>query len=332
MFIERVCVEKKAQVCKQDFAVVMSMYNTDGYIVRALESILHQSVIPNEIHIIDDASTDSSVATVREKFKDRHDIKVFVNKINVGPFLNKNRLLRKLKDRYLYFAFLDSDDFILHETFCEMFKVIDSDTTVDVVLPHMYRVEKYSVYKFKLESTRCCFAGSMLKAHVLDKIGYFEPLRYAADGGFFYRCRQNLKQTSFVEIKKPLYRAEIRKESLTNKVSYTDVDDTADNYLSAERQMYCELFLTNIEQRVTYLKTFGLSKTMLAAPIHYCEHPEDTFIEKGLFLNTKSFNRCVLSLDSIIDCLLEIGPDTPIDCSFQKTTFCEDSWLAVWKN
>ena len=307
------------------------MYNTQEFISRALDSILQQSVVPKEIFVVDDASTDESVQVVIEKYSANGKIKLLRNKINVGPFLNKNRVLRKLKEAYSYFAFLDSDDFILHETFREMFHVVDRHQNVKVILPHMFRMTNGNIHEFKLSNTRCCFAGSLLRVDVLEDVGYFEPLRYGADGGFFYRCRQKFDAEGFVEIKKPLYRAEIRRKSLTNEESYVNIDDTSEGYLSPDRQLYVDVFMRSIHDKITYTNTFNIPKKMLAVPIFFVEKLPNECSATGLFLNKNSQYQTLVSVDLIIEYIQLIGGNVFIDLNFQKTDMEDPTWLAFWR-
>lgn len=329
--IERISIEPKHQVCRQDFAVIISMYNTQDFVLRALDSILQQSIVPNEIFVVDDASTDESVQVIIEKYGNNKKIKLLKNKIKVGPFLNKNRVMKVLKEKYSYFAFLDSDDFILHETFSEMFHMIGINQNVKIVFPHMFRMENGTIYNFTISNTRCCLAGSLLRADLLDEIGYFEPLKYGADGGFFYRCQQKLESDEIIELKQPLYRAEIRLNSLTNCDSYVNLDDSSENYLSQDRQMYVDFFMKDVNKRITYMNSFDMPKKMLAVPIFFSEDVTSERISEGLILNKKYFDLAIVSIDMVIECLQLIGNDIFIDFNFQKTVAEDPKWLAFWR-
>lgn len=86
-------------------------YNHGKYLTKALSAILEQSRQPDEIIIIDDASTDGSMAVI-EKFRSNHpDIKVKRNERNKGVVFNMNYLLENATSRYVYFA--ASDDMVL---------------------------------------------------------------------------------------------------------------------------------------------------------------------------------------------------------------------------
>jgi glycosyltransferase involved in cell wall biosynthesis len=77
-----------------------------GYIFRAIESVLRQSVCPIEILVIDDASTDGTADRIHQQFGDR--IRVLRLSANVGPSGARNQGIRLVNAPYI--AFLDDDD------------------------------------------------------------------------------------------------------------------------------------------------------------------------------------------------------------------------------
>lgn len=86
-------------------SVVIPLYNKEKHISRAVNSVLNQTYKNFELIIIDDGSTDGSLAVV-EKFDDSR-IKVFTFKNN-GVSVARNLGIEKAK--YSYIAFLDADD------------------------------------------------------------------------------------------------------------------------------------------------------------------------------------------------------------------------------
>ena len=87
-------------------SVLMPVYNAGRFIAEAIDSILNQSFKPFEFIIIDDGSTDNSVAII-ESYKDPR-IKLFRNERNMGisPTLNKGIALASCE----LIARMDADD------------------------------------------------------------------------------------------------------------------------------------------------------------------------------------------------------------------------------
>lgn len=98
-----------------DVTVVMPSYNRSSLITRALDSVRNQSVLPHEILVVDDASTDDTVSQV-EAWRDRTGFPVRIERLakNGGVAAARNRAMELATTRYI--SFLDSDDEHLPET------------------------------------------------------------------------------------------------------------------------------------------------------------------------------------------------------------------------
>ncbi|KUJ61882.1 hypothetical protein AR687_09980 [Flavobacteriaceae bacterium CRH] len=87
------------------FSIVIPLYNKADYIESTLKSILNQTFTDYEIIIINDGSTDNSIAKVLQ-FNDSR-IQIY-NQKNQGAAVARNLGIEKAK--YDYIAFLDADD------------------------------------------------------------------------------------------------------------------------------------------------------------------------------------------------------------------------------
>ena len=94
-------------------SVIIPMYNREEYIAECLESILNQTFQDFEVIVVDDCSTDNSVAVVSsysEKFGGR--LKLAKTEENTGhPGEARNLGLKLANGEYI--MFVDSDDFIM---------------------------------------------------------------------------------------------------------------------------------------------------------------------------------------------------------------------------
>lgn len=93
-----------------DISVVIPHYNNGQEIFRAYNSILAQSLLPREIIIIDDCSSDRCFLLEIERNHKLLDVKLlilFLEK-NSGPSAARNIGIKYAKSKYI--AFLDSDD------------------------------------------------------------------------------------------------------------------------------------------------------------------------------------------------------------------------------
>lgn len=88
--------------------VVVPVFNNSTTIIRALDSIINQSVIPNRIIIIDDASTDETLSLIYDWSKEFSNVEILQNKSNLGPSATRNRGWDAATSDLI--AFLDADD------------------------------------------------------------------------------------------------------------------------------------------------------------------------------------------------------------------------------
>lgn len=87
------------------FSVVVPLYNKGNHIVRAIESILAQSVPADEIIVVNDGSTDDSTARLAELESDKISL---VEQSNQGVSVARNRGIDEARNEFV--AFLDADD------------------------------------------------------------------------------------------------------------------------------------------------------------------------------------------------------------------------------
>lgn len=94
-------------------SVIIPVYNTEAYVGEAVESVCRQTLQALEIIVVDDGSTDGSLAVVNALAKQDPRIKVHVQK-NAGQSVARNNALKFATGHYLYF--MDSDDVIEPDT------------------------------------------------------------------------------------------------------------------------------------------------------------------------------------------------------------------------
>ncbi len=87
-------------------SIIMPSYNTAQYISDSIKSIQAQTYTDWELIIVDDCSTDNSVAIINSFNEPR--IRLLQNAKNSGAAISRNYALREAKGKWI--AFLDSDD------------------------------------------------------------------------------------------------------------------------------------------------------------------------------------------------------------------------------
>ena len=93
---------------KFDVSVVIPLYNKENYIRRCLESVLKQTVMPKEVIIINDGSTDASASIARKCLAGSLIKSTVYDFKNGGVSAARNTGIRLAKGKYI--ALLDGDD------------------------------------------------------------------------------------------------------------------------------------------------------------------------------------------------------------------------------
>jgi len=97
-------------------SIIVPVYNTEKYLERCLNSLIHQTLKEIEIICIDDGSTDSS-KSILEKFASADNRIKILNQENEGPSVARNNGINCANGEYI--GFVDSDDYI-SENFFEL--------------------------------------------------------------------------------------------------------------------------------------------------------------------------------------------------------------------
>jgi glycosyltransferase involved in cell wall biosynthesis len=95
-------------VTSVELSVIIPTYNREYFLERALRSVVNQTVLPREIIVVDDGSTDRTKKLV-STFQDSTEIDIhYFRQLNSGPASARNRGIELASFPVL--AFLDSDD------------------------------------------------------------------------------------------------------------------------------------------------------------------------------------------------------------------------------
>lgn len=112
-------------------SVIMATYNGEMYIREQLDSILNQTLLPDEIIIQDDGSTDNTVNIIKEYSAKNNIIKLNINKKNLGYIENFYSLLKQASGDYIFLS--DQDDICLKTKYEEMVKVMESNDSIQIL-------------------------------------------------------------------------------------------------------------------------------------------------------------------------------------------------------
>jgi glycosyltransferase involved in cell wall biosynthesis len=92
-------------------AVIVPNRNDSRYLARCIRSILEQEDPPDELIVVDDQSTDNSVAVIRALIAGQQRARLIENPLNLGTYGALDEALKIARSEYA--LFLASNDFVL---------------------------------------------------------------------------------------------------------------------------------------------------------------------------------------------------------------------------
>jgi len=197
-------------------SVVITTYNRENLVVRALKSVLIQTFKDFEVLVVDDGSTDNTRQVIQEIQKEDKRV-VYVYQENKGWPSALNTGLSNAQGRYI--AFLDSDDEWLPEKLEKQVKVLEELKNVGLVsccafrifpdgTKKLYKTPYLGIFKktkWKLFWEKwgiITLSTVMIRKEVVERIGFFdEKIKAGADVDFYLRC---IKEFDFYFIDEPL--------------------------------------------------------------------------------------------------------------------------------
>lgn len=122
-------------------SVVIPLYNKEQEVERALRSVINQSLAPREIIVVDDGSTDASVAIVERIMEEHKGVSIrLVRQENSGVSAARNRGIAEATGDYV--ALLDADDEWLSGYIAEVCRLMEYHPDSDAYSTAFYIVNK----------------------------------------------------------------------------------------------------------------------------------------------------------------------------------------------
>ena len=112
-------------------SIIVPIYNVEQYIEECINSILAQTYSNLEIIIVDDCSTDNTLAICEEIIKTDERVKLFHNEKNSGVSFSRNRALDAVTGEYI--AMIDSDDWV-DKNYIELMVSAIEETNADACI------------------------------------------------------------------------------------------------------------------------------------------------------------------------------------------------------
>lgn len=184
-------------------SVIMSVYNGEKYLRKAVDSILDQTFPDFELIIINDGSTDGT-KEILESYTD-HRIHL-IHQENIGLTKSLNKALKLA--RGVYIARQDADDISdLERLNCEV-NYLNQNQNIGLLGSHVAFIDKkgreISVWKTPethdqikkglLKGNCFCHGSVMFRKECLNTVGFYrEKFRYAQDYDYWMRISEHFK-------------------------------------------------------------------------------------------------------------------------------------------
>lgn len=161
---------------KPTLSVVMANYNYGQFIREALTAIVTQSYQPMELIVVDDASTDNSVAIINEFLSKYPYIRLIRNDKNIGGVNSVDNALQVVKGDYFYSA--SSDDKIFPGMFEKAIGIFSEHPEAGMFCADhiVYDGRKYYENKYYL-SDQCRYFTQKEACSLLKKSPMSPPFR-----------------------------------------------------------------------------------------------------------------------------------------------------------
>ncbi len=196
--------------------IIMTAYNTGAYVESALRSILEQSHQNLEVMVIDDASTDETLNILKTLSQKDKRVKVFSSKVNHGTYWSKNWCLSRATGDFI--AFHDSDDVSHPDRIRAQLGAFVKWPELKACTVRWQRIMEGRNDHVLMEgkATRMALISLMIKRDtVLDKVGFFDCVRIAADSEYVSRLGHIFGPRGVRNLRHVLYTGLLREGSLT---------------------------------------------------------------------------------------------------------------------
>jgi len=192
-------------------SVIITTFNYENYIERAIRSVLDQSLSKRsyEIIVVNDASTDRT-KKILENYEE--DVRVINLDKNVGLAAARNIGIKKAKGQFI--VFLDADDYMHRDLLLIQKTFLAENNSLDAVSVDYYLVDERGTHLEHVNSEKKPIAcGVMFRKDLLYGIGlYDESFRAREEEDLRIRF---LKKHKIYNIILPLYRYRQHRGNLT---------------------------------------------------------------------------------------------------------------------
>jgi len=177
-------------------SVIVPVYNGERFLGEALSSVCSQCVIPMEIVVVDDGSTDGTAKIARD-----FDLVRYVPQENGGPAAARNRGVENARGDLL--AFLDHDDLWTPVKLGLQLRRLKENPELEMVTGHVQCLrlsDSGGWERHGLPRSMPLFGAILVRRTAFERVGPLdEKLRCTEDLDWFIRAREVAVRTAAIE-------------------------------------------------------------------------------------------------------------------------------------
>lgn len=264
-------------------SIIVPAYNVEKYITQCLDSIVNALTDFNdyEIIVVEDCSTDNTLALLKEICSNYKNLKLLINKKNLGLSGARNKALKYSLGHYI--TFVDSDDMLSYGILSAVAKKIDENNNIDIF--------EFDFQHYVLEADVCIFLknriSSIKKITLLNNINDVYKLAKGFAWGKIYK-RDLFELVRFPE---GLYweDAIISNVILRKAKTYMHLDTIGYLYRINPNGISNSVKARNLGYDQFYVTKYCLNAAKQSNLIIDGDFYKRLFVEASIFLNNRTF-------------------------------------------
>lgn len=201
-------------------SIVLPSYNGEKYIRQSIESVINQTYQDWELIIVNDCSTDNTLAIAREYEDYDSRIKVITNEINKKLPASLNAGFRKATGEYL--TWTSDDNSYYPEAIEKMLEFLESNFEYPMVCAQMNMVDENGMFierHIAYDNTfmyfnDCVGACFLYRNSVVDAVGEYDESKFCIED-YAYWMKIIRKYGKIGWLERPLYDYRVHSQSLT---------------------------------------------------------------------------------------------------------------------
>jgi len=312
-------------------SIIVPAYNVEKYITQCLNSIVNALADFNdyEIIVVEDCSTDNTLALLKEISSNYKNLKLLINEKNLGLSGARNKALKYSSGHYI--TFVDSDDMLSYGILTAVAKIIDEYNNIDIF--------EFDFQHYALEADVCIFLKNRIP--LIKKITLLSNINdvYKIAKGFAWGEIYKRNLFELVRFPEGLYweDAIISNVILRKAKTYMHLDTVGYLYRINPNGISNSVKARNLGYDQFYIIKYCLKAARQSNLIVDGDFYKRLFVEASTFLNNRTFyldDADVLYMFNELDTIFnDINLETNLNTR-QKLIFkaMRDKNVAAWRS